>query len=116
MCRSSVRPGEIVGIVGESGSGKTMAVRAIIGLLPQAIRRSAGRILFEGRDLATLSCAICAACAARRIGMVFQEPMTSLNPALTIGRQLDEGLGLPDQAERGGAPRAHRRDARRASA
>ncbi len=87
-----VRPGEIVGIVGESGSGKTMAVRAIIGLLPQAIRRSAGRLLFEGRDLASLPLRDLRRIRGSRIGMVFQEPMTSLNPALTIGRQLDEGL------------------------
>ena len=87
-----VRPGEIVGIVGKSGSGKTMAVRSIIGLLPQAIRRTQGRIVFEGRDLAPLRPRELRPVRGRRIGMVFQEPMTSLNPALTIGRQLDEGL------------------------
>jgi peptide/nickel transport system ATP-binding protein len=87
-----VRPGEIVGIVGESGSGKTMAVRSIIGLLPQAIRRTNGRILFEDRDLTALSQREMRQVRGSRIGMVFQEPMTSLNPALTIGRQLDEGL------------------------
>src|SRR5262245_47212229 len=87
-----VHPGEVLGIVGESGSGKTMAARAVIGLLPQAIRRSAGRIEFEGQDLATLAPGALRRVRGRRIGMVFQEPMTSLNPALTIGRQLDEGL------------------------
>ena len=99
-----VRPGEIVGIVGESGSGKTMAVRSIIGLLPQAIRRTGGRILFEGRDLAALSPRELRQVRGSRIGMVFQEPMTSLNPALTIGRQLDEGLAWQTKlspAERG---------------
>ncbi|MCA0241872.1 MAG: ABC transporter ATP-binding protein [Proteobacteria bacterium] len=87
-----VHPGEVLGIVGESGSGKTMAARAVIGLLPQAIRRTAGRIVFEGQDLAALAPAALRRVRGRRIGMVFQEPMTSLNPALTIGRQLDEGL------------------------
>jgi peptide/nickel transport system ATP-binding protein len=87
-----VRKGEVLGIVGESGSGKTMAARAIIGLLPAAIRRTAGRIVFEGEDLATLAPGALRRVRGRRVGMVFQEPMTSLNPALTIGRQLDEGL------------------------
>jgi len=87
-----VHAGEVLGIVGESGSGKTMAVRAIIGLLPQAVQRTAGRIGFEGQDLATLAPRALQRVRGRRIGMVFQEPMTSLNPALTIGRQLDEGL------------------------
>jgi peptide/nickel transport system ATP-binding protein len=87
-----VRPGEIVGIVGESGSGKTMAARAVIGLLPQAIHHTGGRILFEGSDLVTLPPGDLRRVRGARIGMVFQEPMTSLNPALTIGRQLDEGL------------------------
>jgi len=87
-----VHAGEVLGIVGESGSGKTMAARAVIGLLPQAIQRTAGRIDFEGQDLAALAPSALRRVRGRRIGMVFQEPMTSLNPALTIGRQLDEGL------------------------
>jgi peptide/nickel transport system ATP-binding protein len=87
-----VHPGEVLGIVGESGSGKTMAARAVIGLLPQAVQRTAGRIHFEGQDLATIAPGAMRRVRGRRIGMVFQEPMTSLNPALTIGRQLDEGL------------------------
>jgi peptide/nickel transport system ATP-binding protein len=84
--------GEVLGVVGESGSGKTMAARAVIGLLPSAIRRTAGRIVFEGVDLAALAPRALRRVRGRRVGMVFQEPMTSLNPALTIGRQLDEGL------------------------
>jgi peptide/nickel transport system ATP-binding protein len=98
----SVKPGEIVGIVGESGSGKTLAARAIIGLEPQAIQRTSGTIRFEGRDIAKLSPKELRDLRGARIGMVFQEPMTSLNPSMTIGRQLDEGLALhrsltPDQ-------------------
>jgi peptide/nickel transport system ATP-binding protein len=87
-----VHPGEIVGIVGESGSGKTMVARSIIGLLPTAVRRTTGRLLFEGEDLGALSPRDIRRVRGAHIGMVFQEPMTSLNPALTIGRQLDEGL------------------------
>src|SRR5687767_826159 len=100
-----VRAGEVLGIVGESGSGKTLAVRAIIGLLPHAIRRTAGRIHFEGQDLATLAPRELRRVRGARVGMVFQEPMTSLNPALTIGRQLDEGL-----AQQTGLSAAQRRE------
>lgn len=90
----SVAPGEIVGIVGESGSGKTLAARAIMGLEPPAIRRTSGAIRFEGRDVTKHSPKELRDLRGARIGMVFQEPMTSLNPSMTIGRQLDEGLAL----------------------
>jgi peptide/nickel transport system ATP-binding protein len=90
----AVAPGEIVGIVGESGSGKTLAARAILGLEPPAIHRTSGAIQFEGRDVTKLSPKELRDLRGVRIGMVFQEPMTSLNPSMTIGRQLDEGLAL----------------------
>jgi len=90
----SVAPGEVVGIVGESGSGKTLAARSIMALEPPAIRRISGSICFEGKDLAQLSPAELRRLRGSRIGMVFQEPMTSLNPSMLIGRQLDEGLAL----------------------
>jgi peptide/nickel transport system ATP-binding protein len=90
----AVAPGEIVGIVGESGSGKTLAARAILGLEPPAIHRTSGAIQFEGRDVTKLSPKELRDLRGARIGMVFQEPMTSLNPSMTIGRQLDEGLAL----------------------
>ncbi|PWC47329.1 ABC transporter ATP-binding protein [Azospirillum sp. TSA6c] len=90
----AVAPGEIVGIVGESGSGKTLAARSIMALQPPAIRRTAGTIRFEGRDLAGLSPKDLRDLRGGRIGMVFQEPMTSLNPSMTIGRQLEEGLAV----------------------
>lgn len=90
----SVAPGEVVGIVGESGSGKTLVARSIMALEPPAIRRVSGSICFEGRDLAQLSLAELRCLRGSRIGMVFQEPMTSLNPSMLIGRQLDEGLAL----------------------
>lgn len=90
----SILPGEIVGIVGESGSGKTQAARAVMGLTPLPLVRTAGRIVFEGEDLAAASEARLRSLRGARIGMVFQEPMTSLNPSSLIGRQLDEGLAL----------------------
>jgi peptide/nickel transport system ATP-binding protein len=86
--------GERMAIVGESGSGKTMATRAIPGLLAMGTHRAGGAIRFEGRDLAELGEADLRAVRGAGIGMVFQEPMTSLNPALPIGRQLAEGLKL----------------------
>ncbi|WP_372400477.1 ABC transporter ATP-binding protein [Azospirillum sp. HJ39] len=88
----TVAPGEIVGIVGESGSGKTLAARTIMALQPPAIRRTAGSILFEGRDIADLSPKELRDLRGGKVGMVFQEPMTSLNPSMVIGRQLEEGL------------------------
>ena len=90
----SLAPGEVLGIVGESGSGKTLLARAVIGLEPPAIRRTAGTIRFEGQDIAALTPKAMRALRGARIGMVFQEPMTSLNPSMTIGRQLEEGLVL----------------------
>jgi len=89
-----VAPGEMVGIVGESGSGKTQAARAIMGLTPPPLVCAGGAILFEGTDVTRASPRALRALRGARIGMVFQEPMTSLNPSMQIGRQLDEGLRL----------------------
>jgi peptide/nickel transport system ATP-binding protein len=89
-----LQAGERMAIVGESGSGKTMATRAIPGLLAAGVHRAGGSILFEGRDLTALSPKELRAIRGPGIGMVFQEPMTSLNPALKIGVQLAEGLKL----------------------
>ncbi len=103
-----VGPGEIVGIVGESGSGKTLATRAIIALLPPAIKRHAGGTMrYKGRDVLSMKDARPPRnCAAREIGVVFQEPMTSLNPSMTIGRQLEEGLILHTKKTAARASRA----------
>lgn len=90
----NVKAGEIVGIVGESGSGKSMAARAVIALNPPAVQRTAGTICFEGREIGSMQKRALQALRGARIGMVFQEPMTSLNPSMTIGRQLEEGLRL----------------------
>jgi peptide/nickel transport system ATP-binding protein len=92
-----VAPGEFVAVVGESGSGKTLAARSILNLLPDGVMRVAGRIELEGRDLTQLSAAQMRKVRGAQIGMVFQEPMVSLNPAMTIGRQLAEGLELHRQ-------------------
>lgn len=86
----SVAAGEIYALVGESGSGKTMISRAILRLLPPGTGIGGGRILFQGEDLLSRTPKGMLDVRGRGIGMVFQEPMTSLNPALTIGRQLSE--------------------------
>ncbi|QYJ22790.1 ABC transporter ATP-binding protein [Achromobacter sp. ES-001] len=93
-----VAPGEMVGIVGESGSGKTQAARAIMGLTPAPLVVAGGAILFEGVDVTQAQAAVLRKLRGARIGMVFQEPMTSLNPSMPIGRQLDEGLKLHRRA------------------
>lgn len=88
----TLAPGRILALVGESGSGKTMAARSVLGLLPHPMRVSGGAIRFEGTDLTSLSARQMARYRGARIGMIFQEPMTSLNPALRIGRQMEEAL------------------------
>ena len=90
----NMAPGEIVALVGESGSGKTMAARAVIGLLPTPMQVCGGRITFQGEALNTADPKGMRQVRGARIGMVFQEPMVSLNPALTIGRQMSEVLKL----------------------
>lgn len=84
--------GEVLGVVGESGSGKTLLARSLLGLLPGAARIVAGHILFDGTDLARLDESGLRRMRGRRIGLVLQEPLTSLNPALRIGEQLIEAL------------------------
>jgi peptide/nickel transport system permease protein len=101
----TIRPGEVTAIVGESGSGKTMLARSIIGLLPAPLDpSSSGSITFAGVDLRTLNDAQLRQLRGRRIAMVFQDPMTSLDPVQRIGRQLMEPLrlhlGLDRQAAR----------------
>jgi oligopeptide/dipeptide ABC transporter ATP-binding protein len=89
----AVEHGETVAVVGESGSGKSVGALSILGLIPDPPGRiTAGEILYDGRDLRRLSPAEMRRVRGRDIGMVFQEPMTSLNPVLTIGRQITETL------------------------
>jgi peptide/nickel transport system ATP-binding protein len=87
----SLAAGERLGIVGESGSGKSMAALALIGLLP-AQAAASGRIVLAGQDLLPPDEARLVRLRGRRIAMVFQEPMSALNPVLTIGAQIAEGL------------------------
>ncbi|MDQ8729262.1 ABC transporter ATP-binding protein [Bradyrhizobium sp. LHD-71] len=89
-----IRSGEFLAVVGESGSGKTVAARAVLGLLPPGLRRVSGRIVLDGKDLAKVSPKHLRALRGPAVGMVFQEPMVSLNPAISVGRQMAEGLSL----------------------
>ncbi|HEY8367939.1 MAG TPA: ABC transporter ATP-binding protein [Thermodesulfobacteriota bacterium] len=86
--------GEVVALLGESGSGKTLAARAILRLLPPGVRQVGGRITLDGEDLASLPPSRLRRLRGAAVGMVFQEPMVSLNPALTVGAQMAEGLRL----------------------
>ena len=89
-----VDAGETVAIVGESGCGKSVTSMSILRLVPTPPGKIAGRIMFEGRDLLELSEVEMRAIRGKEISMIFQEPMTSLNPVLTIGRQIGESLRL----------------------
>jgi peptide/nickel transport system ATP-binding protein len=95
-----VMPGETLGVVGESGSGKTMTALSIMGLLPSGGQISGGRIDFEGRDLRSLPADEVRRIRGVRMGMVFQDPLTSLNPTMRIGRQVAEPLRIHQKAGR----------------
>ncbi|MET3927882.1 ABC transporter ATP-binding protein [Devosia sp. 2618] len=86
----SIAAGETVAVVGESGSGKSLTALAVMGLLPQAARISSGSIQLDGRDLVTLSEGEKTDLRGNAVSMIFQEPMTSLNPVMTIGQQIAE--------------------------
>ena len=90
----SAFPGKLMGLVGESGSGKTVSVLSIMRLLPESARIAGGSIIFEGGDLLKLSEAEMRGVRGARIAMIFQEPMTSLNPVFTIGSQIAEAIKL----------------------
>ncbi len=102
----AVQPGETLAIVGESGSGKSVTALSILQLLGDAGRIDRGRIVFEGQDLIGLDKATIRKLRGDRIAMIFQEPMSSLNPVLTIGKQVAEpirlhrGLSWPDAYSR----------------
>lgn len=89
-----VNEGETLAIVGESGSGKSVTALSILQLLGDAGRIDRGRVIFEGADLAQLSVADIRKIRGDRIAMIFQEPMSSLNPVLTIGKQVAEPIWL----------------------
>jgi oligopeptide/dipeptide ABC transporter ATP-binding protein len=120
-----VGAGEALGVVGESGSGKTMALRALVGLLPRAARIAGGSVEFEGVDVLRSSEEEQRKLRGRSIAMIFQEPMTALNPVMRVGDQIGEGplvrlgysrrrarertlelmrmVGIPDPEQRAGA-------------
>jgi len=99
--------GEVVAIVGESGSGKSVAVLALMGLLPWTAIVTADQLRFDGRDLLAVTQRAHRAIRGKDIAMIFQEPMTSLNPCFTVGFQITEMLA----AHEAGSRRSHRRRA-----
>ncbi len=101
----AIAPGEAVGFVGESGSGKSVTARAILRLAPEGSAIAwGGRVVFAGQDLLALRESAMGAIRGRRIAMVFQDPMSSLNPVLSVGAQIDDMLrrhmGLSRRAAR----------------
>lgn len=93
----TIPKGKIIGLVGESGCGKSMTARSIMGLLKYPGKIAGGSILFEGKDLATLPERELRKICGNDISMIFQEPMTSLNPVLKVGRQVQETLLVHDR-------------------
>jgi peptide/nickel transport system ATP-binding protein len=93
-----VPAGAAVGLVGESGSGKSMTLRAILGVLPPEARVTAGQVLLDGVDLVPMHHSQLNRIRGPKIAMIFQEPMSALNPVMRVGRQIAEGpqvhLGL----------------------
>jgi peptide/nickel transport system ATP-binding protein len=90
----TVDAGETVAIVGESGSGKSITALSLLRLLKEPETKISGEILFRGRDLLTLSEPKMRAVRGQEISMIFQEPMSSLNPVMTVGRQIAEAISL----------------------
>ena len=86
----AVRPGERVGIVGESGCGKTITGLSLLGLLPPATTRVAGQAIFEGENLVGMPLSRLRHVRGRKISMIFQEPMSALDPVFTVGIQIAE--------------------------
>ena len=88
----SVGAGQTLALVGESGCGKSMAALAVMGLLPDGVRRAGGKVLLAGEDIAVATPARLAALRGSALSMIFQEPMTALNPVYTAGEQIAEVL------------------------
>ena len=92
-----VNPGETLGIVGESGSGKTMTALSLMGLLPQGGKVSSGSIILEGQDLTKMPLHLKRKMRGTKVGMIFQDPLTSLNPTMKIGLQVCEPLRVHEK-------------------
>jgi len=90
----AIEPGKLMGLVGESGSGKTVTALSIMRLLPESARVVGGSIMFEGQDLCQMAEPQMRHIRGAKIAMIFQEPMTSLNPVFTIGSQIGEAIRL----------------------
>lgn len=99
----TVADGEVVGIVGESGSGKSLTMLAVMGLLPVGLEIAQGSIKWRGRDLVALRDREMREIRGREIGMVFQDPMTALNPLRRVGAQLAEAIRLHQPVSRAAA-------------
>ena len=91
-----IRAGEILCIVGESGSGKSMSANAIMGLLPDYLTPQQGSILFRGADLLRQDEASLQAMRGKDMAMIFQEPLSALNPLMTVGEQISEVMRVHD--------------------
>jgi peptide/nickel transport system ATP-binding protein/oligopeptide transport system ATP-binding protein len=102
----AVAAGRTLGIVGESGCGKSVLALSVMRLLPRAGRAAGGRVMFDGRDLLGLPMGEMRALRGRRIAMVFQEPMTSLNPVFTVGAQIVEAIRAHDRVSSAAALKA----------
>ncbi|TPP05966.1 ABC transporter ATP-binding protein [Rhizobium glycinendophyticum] len=90
----SIEPGEVLAIVGESGSGKSVAMLAVMGLLPWTAKITADHMLFQGRDISKISAGERRKLIGKDVAMIFQEPVASLNPCFTVGFQIEEVLKL----------------------
>ena len=88
----AIERGQTLGLVGESGCGKSLSALAVMGLLPDNLRTMGGSIAFEGVDLAKAAPRTLRDLRGNRMGMIFQEPLTALNPVMTIGAQIVEVL------------------------
>jgi len=95
-----LRDGEVLGIVGESGSGKSVTALSILGILPRALRISAGRVVVGGRDVSVLSERLMSDIRGSEIAIVFQEPMSCLDPSFTVGSQVAEVVRRHDKVSR----------------
>ena len=100
----TVEPGELVGVVGESGSGKSLSLLSVMGLIPFPGRMTADRLSFAGQDLRGLTPQQRRKITGKDVAMIFQEPMTSLNPCFTVGFQITEAL----RVHRGGTRKENR--------